>query len=254
MLLVAPGKFTYVLALQVGFGHSFRVRSTSKDVCCCKDASVVTREKCSEKGYKWVESSEAQNRCCTLFKGTCPRLSLRSGFSKYRKASIETCAGHTRPTKDFNKEQKGAYLTYTTHSHGTLTVTWSTTKIDGALAYISTKKDVPSFKFGPSGREETRETGDSSQLSYRRAFASFVKLGKRFDGTLTLYQHARVKVILLDSKNVVKIVEPGSKEPLVDKKAVAVVHRQASGFKVTTMVPGLFTDTARSLSSMAIQM
>jgi hypothetical protein len=225
----------------------------------------MSHEECVKKDMKWLSLRElsvgAGKLCCTLKEKGCPTFSLRHGSSSYVKYSLETCSlpeiplnkAGTAASVKAGESEKGAYLTFSKIDHGSIIVTWSLTKVEGALAFIQAEKPVPEFKMGYAGRRETRNTGDFTKPAYRKAWAAFVKAGKAYGNVLAVYPDAPVKVVLLGNDNSVTKVSPGGSAHINDKNAVAVVHLDCGSFKAQTLSSQTFFDTARSSQTEALE-
>jgi len=216
----------------------------------------MTHEECVKKDMMWLSLGEssfgADKLCCTLKEKGCPTYSLRHSKSSYEKYSLDTCSLPGIPLKA-DESAKGAYLTFDTTDHGTISVTWSLTKVEGALAFIQAEKPVPEFKMGSARRSKTGNTGDFTKPEYRKAWAAFVKAGKTYGSVLTVYPDAPVKVVLLGSDHSVTRVSPGGSASISDKKAVAVVHLECGGFNAKILTPPVFFDNARNSQTAALE-
>jgi len=245
-----------------------REESERAEVCCCKSARKITEEECTEKGYVY-----GRDACCTTKVDRCPR------WSHYKKVSMGVCDGgatevtYSEDQDDVEQEEepdqltpeqeararaendpKGAYLTYREIQHGTVTVQWSNIEIEGALAFISPGKPVPPFKFTPGSKRETRSTGDHTKMTFRNAWASFVKMGKQYDGHLVLTDDAPLDVVLLAGDNTVVRLKAGDSAELSGMVKVAAISADSGSFTNDNLAPALFIDTAREAQSAALNM
>jgi len=264
-------KLICMLGFAATFTQAFRVGQTGGEQCCCKEGRVSEAE-CNLKGYLFKTTEAGKELCCTIKANGCP---LASHYKKQKtmtncqaggvtgQAGGDIAARNSMPEQEDNVDEEpdllvegeGAYLTYSIADHGTLTTTWSKTTVEGALAFISPQKPVPAHKFQTNqGRSFYKNSGDSSTRSYRKGFANFAKIGKAYDGVLTLSQDANVQLVFLGNDDTVTIVEPGTPVPLAGQAFVVGVHKSVSTFKLSSMQPQTFLNKVRDSNADALTM
>ena len=73
--------------------------------------------------------------------------------------------------------EKGGYLVYTPDALGTLTLQWSETKVEGALAFFSAGKPIPPFKFKTNQGRFQLQKGVDDKTKFYEGWGAFMKEG-----------------------------------------------------------------------------
>uniref|UniRef100_A0A6B2LMX1 Immune mapped protein 2 N-terminal domain-containing protein n=1 Tax=Arcella intermedia TaxID=1963864 RepID=A0A6B2LMX1_9EUKA len=147
---------------------------------------------------------------------------------------------------------EGCYLVFDAASQGTLSVFWSQTPVEGALAYFKPNKTVPKFKYTQNaGRSELiRQICGPNIKRYYQGWTQFVRLAKDFQGDISILRGEQfdqpISLFFVDKQN--NVTKAPEKEffNTDNKVSVSAVHSACLSFQVKTMNPSLFRETAES--------
>lgn len=149
---------------------------------------------------------------------------------------------------------KGGYLCYSPDSFGTLSLHWSETKVENALAFFAAGKPIPPFKFKTNQGRFQLQKGTDDKTKFFEGWGAFLKEGLcRFNATkIEMYGKANsredVQLVLLD-KSMLKVIRvmPGETwEGSCDEVlSFAIVPKDNTAFKVGTLEASVFMTKAK---------
>jgi len=146
----------------------------------------------------------------------------------------------------------GGYLSYDPVSNGTMFLTWSRTKVEGAIGFGRTSKTVPEHKFKTKcGKNELFRSIQSDKKNWYRAWLEFVKQIHAYDAELFVLNvdNPMPTVIIfhgLEGNVLTKVEAGGSGFQLTGVDAVAAVPRDVTALDVKTMALQMFNQTGNS--------
>lgn len=128
----------------------------------------------------------------------------------------------------------GCFLTLFDTNQGTLRMVWSETDVDGCLAKLTPKKPVPKFKYKHNmGRSDIMKQANLGvgKANFLDGFTQFIKAGRAFDSSVTLYCDA-IRVVFLNKDNGLEWVPNTSQPfPFSHFQAVSVQDKDFEGLK-----------------------
>lgn len=161
----------------------------------------------------------------------------------------------------------GCYLVATEEQQGTLFAWWSETPVEGAIAFMKPRKNVPKFKYNQRGGKNELVRGMRGPLvkNYYRGWCDFIKnYVKAFDGSLILYPPPGVFPagtldvgVFLSMENLsVKKLKPNEEIGTVcGVRAVCAADPSLSMFdSISSMATAMFLDKGNNAgASMSLQ-
>lgn len=174
--------------------------------------------------------------------------------------SARADTGHDPLTSLPSIVEQGAYLLFSRADQGTTVLKWSKEPVEGALAFFepSPEKVSPaSFKYKNGGQKEVLKSKlGISRKDYYKSWVLFVREGWKNNAVLTVLdsekdEHLGVKLALQEKAQTgesykVIHVDVGQRVSLAEMQAVAVAHRDATAFDVSTMGKATFVEAGNT--------